>query len=745
MQGLLKRVGDNGSTETVTYVPPKRGWKGKLDAGHYRLGVTCVRVNNRVDYSVAVTPEQLVAGLRRSITAPENVPLSIGSESLIEVGSFGSSDVRARLYDSGGRLVVESDDRPDDWNFQISKRLIRGAYRLQIDPVGAESGSSEVSVRAPDEVMRQALSLPVETEIRPGRAVHLYPLDVSAGMDLILIDAQSLENIGGSLEMSMAETWRTLGSTTGRHARLEVPIRPQTEDDRSQVQYRLRLWSEDRRGSAIRLHVAAISAPRSKEPRSRDSHIGVDLEPIQLGDKWIGVTSIDLDRPGVFRLPEAPDIRWSSSIHEPLRPALHGWATAGERRLWLVRDLTDPASRTKLPISRFFLPAGVDRGITLRLSPDQPVTCDLEKPEKGPLVAISTSIVGQPGIRLAGDRKSLPLAPSGRAMSVGVRSALSIALEAKNPMALVWQAQTTGESQDVRIEQLSFSRPDRESVSWGPSEGAADGLTVQAFDLPEGSKKLRLTLGEAMVAVLSDGDELLSIHWTGGRPFEETVVSGASRLTLFHIRDGEDRYRFELLPSRERDLTLAGGVPFERALPRAGTLRLEVPASDASNLSTQNGKNGRQIHIRGSHAEPILLNHDGTVLRGRDLLVNPTGGTLLVPHRPGLVLGWVDASDGSGADLWGQVQVPHAERLELPTAVTLEGAARAFELELRYPSVLHLRTAAPVVTRISTEDAPPEESRFTHAVPPSTNTSPEAPSKSSSARSETGRYGEKPS
>jgi hypothetical protein len=550
--------------------------------------------------------------------------------------------------------------------------------------------------------VQEALGLPVETVIRPGRAVHLYPLDVSSGVDLIVVDAQSVENIGGSLEVSREDSWRTLGSAVGRHARLEVPLAPLTEDEQRPPQYRLRLWSEDRRGSPIRLHVVALPAPRKTEPGSDGT---IDLEPVQLGDMWIGVASMSLDRPGVFRLPEAPDIRWSSSIHQPLRPALNGLATARKRTLWLVRDLPGPKSNRKLPISRLFLSPGIERGMTLRLGPDELVAFDLEKTEKGPMIAITTSMVGQPGIQLIGDRKNLPREPTGGAMSVGARSALSVTLNADDPMALVWQAQATGESQDVRIEQLSFPKPERKSMDWGTTDGFAEGTSVQVFDIPDGAKKLRLTLGEAMVAALSDGDAVRSVHWTGGRPFEETWVSNASRLTLFHIRDGEDRYSIEILPSPGKELTLTEGVPFERALPRAGTLRLEVPEV---NRPGKDDRQVRRIHVRGADADPILVSDDGTVQRGIDLSVHSNGGTLLIPHLPGLVLGWVDTPDGAGADLWGRVEVPDALRIEPPATVPLEGAAQAFALELRYPSVLHLRTAAPVVTRIVREDAPAE-------------------------------------
>src|SRR5207253_3003853 len=45
MQGDLVRLDGEGAAVSV---PPGRGWKGKLEAGRYRLDVVCARPNNRV-------------------------------------------------------------------------------------------------------------------------------------------------------------------------------------------------------------------------------------------------------------------------------------------------------------------------------------------------------------------------------------------------------------------------------------------------------------------------------------------------------------------------------------------------------------------------------------------------------------------------------------------------------------------------------------------------------------------------
>src|SRR5439155_1017726 len=156
-------------------------------------------------------------------------------------------------------------------------------------------------------------------------------------------------------------------------------------------------------------------------------------------------------------------------------------------------------------------------------------------------------------------------------------------------------------------------------------DGALEDVGGLALNVDFGPQRLRLALGEATVAVLSDGGHVTSVHWQGGEPFEEMVETSADRLTLLHIRGAKDSFHYEVLPLGPKGMTapLAPGVPYERADPRAGTLRLAVTpeaASDAERPLT--------LHVRGAGAEAVLVAGDGRVARGTDLALGKEGGTL---------------------------------------------------------------------------------------------------------------------
>ena len=68
---------------------------------------------------------------------------------MAEIGSFGTVDVRAWLYDAKNKLVATNDDRMNDWNFAIAGRMQPGYYRLHLEAVGSVAKSAAATTPAP--------------------------------------------------------------------------------------------------------------------------------------------------------------------------------------------------------------------------------------------------------------------------------------------------------------------------------------------------------------------------------------------------------------------------------------------------------------------------------------------------------------------------------------------------------------------------------------------------------------------
>src|SRR5437867_3667012 len=356
MQGELVRTDGEGAAVSV---PPGRGWKGKLEAGRYRLDVVCARPNNRVSYALGVWPEQLVAGLDREVSVPGTVPLSLGRDGLVQLASFGSADVRARVYDAEDHLVAENDDGADDWNFQIQARLAAGAYRLHVEPVGRGSATTIVSMRAPEEAVEPLLALPARTDVALAGSVRVYPLRVPPDAELLLVAASAPESVGCALEAG----GRTVGAAVGRTARVEVPLAHGGE-------YRLRLWSVD--GRATRAHVTAV-ALSPQRTTEQQLQAGVTLATVSGLEPPAGVAVVALDRPGVFRL--GGGARACSLPEAPCSEPANGIVAAAGQVLWLVRDLATRDAKRVVKASRVVLAPGAARQLQVEIEGERPAAC----------------------------------------------------------------------------------------------------------------------------------------------------------------------------------------------------------------------------------------------------------------------------------------------------------------------------------------------------------------------------------
>lgn len=687
MEGTISKA--EGSE--IGRVPPGRSWTGELEPGVYELAAVCSRRNNLVSYQVTVSSRELAPGLVRTVTAPASIPVAVGPDGLIELASVAQSDVRAQLLDEAGRPVAEGDDRPDGWDFLLFQRLAPGRYTLNVQPVGVAQAEAKVTMRAAAEVEEAALDLPFHGEVRLGENVLLRPLPVGSRSDLLLVSARSKDSLGLSVEVKDGSGWRTVGTSTARGPRLEIPL------ERSDRTWRLRLWSLDRQGTPVRLHVADLAAPRIGEGELAR---GAALREVPGFDPPLGAGVLELDRPGVFRVTDAgPALRGGGAPDRPLAPlapgeAQEGLLSAPGERAWVVRE-----GKTRVvKAERIEAPPGLDAGVRFPLPAEGAVLDLSDRSDAGPLVALATAPSGQPGVRLG--QRGEPGEANATAMAVGPGSALAVDLEPRRPVARVWAAGDAGDTdaEEVCLAWTRLPKPIEETAAWGVRDGSLDGLAARRLALPAGPRTLRLALGEGTAAVLSRGGEVLATSWHGGAPFQELLADdgAATHLTLLHLREGSDSFSLEILQAWE-DLALRTGQPVERILDRAGALRLSIPVGAVAPQSA------RTLHVRGAGAEAVVLSRHGGVARGADLPL-PDGGTVLVRHGTGLLLAWVEQEGDEGTALWPPQGDEMSYVLKSPQRVQLSGNFSYVVIPAEGPRVLHVRTEAPVATRLHRGD-----------------------------------------
>lgn len=696
MQADLLKMNPDKTTSRVAFIPPARGWTGSLQTGTYRIDAVSMRVNNRAPYRVAVRPVPLVDGMSRDISVPSIVPVSVGRDGLVEIASFGSVDVKARLMTDDGAFVAANDDRPDDWNFQIATNLKAGVYRLLVEPVGIEQGTCAVSVRVPKEEERSALVLPANKKIKLSESVRLFHLSLPAKGELLLLSAKAPENVGMAVEVADQGGWKSIGSSSGRNARLEIPLR---EPGAQQLngRYRLRLWSLDRRDTVAELNANMVSPPVFSEG---DLKKGIVLSTA-------AAAAIRIERKGLLQTAEeARHLRWSIGPLHPCEEAPDNFLAISGGYVWVAGESgRNQAAGTLARAERVELGSGEGKAIQIRMPDREKVICDLAAPTGGPVVFIASSRIGRPGVELIEQGKDGLVNIDTIAM--GEHGSLGLSLNPKKPAARLWAASPSQEPFETRLTQISFNTPERISSR----DNAADGLTgsiegvkAQVYDLPKGQKRVRLSLEEGLAAVLVKNDRIVSTHWAEGNPFTETLESDAERLLLLHTRSAEDRFAIELIPlsSALSTLPLEIGRSYERFMLNSGRLRLSIAPGKATQDSN------RTLHVRASGKEPVFIDQAGTVSAGKNILITEQGGTLIVEHGPGAVLSWLDRPGEEAADLWASRDKSDGALITPPASIPLEGKLRAFRINANKPVMLHVRSATPLTTYLDRGDKTPE-------------------------------------
>lgn len=627
---------------------PGRPLRVDLSRGDYRVEVRAARPHDRVRYTLRAVPSQLVPGLSRSVRAPGQVELSIGASEVVEITSFGTTDVRGRLLDARGELVAANDDRPDDWNFRIAERLAPGRYTLQLDALEG-GGATLLRVHAPEEAVLDPLPAGRSLEVKPGDKTVVVPIR-AGDAEVLVASAIAGEPVELAVEVQVDGVWRPAGSDTASSALVAARVggRPA----------RVRVRALDLRGSAVQLEV---HAPHPHRTRS-DGRVG-----LRSGKAPVGLAHLDA-APGLLVVEDPAGL-----LHCPARPGpcepVRGLVPIPEGGAWLLGTQGAVKARRlrledRVPVSLSvpgnaapgWEPSGDDRFPASVRHVDLGVS--------GPVAVVARASAGQPGLTLGARRDQF---------AVGRRAALGIAFGDGPHQAALWSAD--GGPLRTTIQAVSL-----EPEAARPLEPGLHSFTLE----PGQAVRLHPTDAVEIHAALEPGLALVSgdaVGWADQEP-RQLSLPASGEVWLVQVGERPGRAVLEVQPGG-RPWRLADG-PLERVYARGGAVRVEVPALD--------DLVGPDLHVRGAVGEPVYVRADGLLRQGARLEAGP-GGVLWIPHGAGPVLAWLgDAPPVEG-------QGPRTV-VEQATAVPLSGASHTFEVRSSEPSLLQLRADCPVVVEI---------------------------------------------
>ena len=667
MEGTLFRF-DGKEFKEQAFIPMSKTWKNTLPDGRYRLETVCARKNNNVDYRVGLSVVQLVDGQKREIRDGQTIPVSVGRGGIVELSSIGACDTRATLFDKNGKIIAKSDDRNDDWNFLISKRLTSGFYSLKVDCVGSSREGSLVSMRTLREEVRDTIHLPFDETVKLASKVFLYPVEGTAKGGVLVLSAQSDETIGCAIEKSAGNDWHVVAANVGRKSLLVVPLKKGVESS-----WLFRLWSVDRRGNPARITMKIVEPERVKPGNLKLTSIAGIVPPTAL-------VKVEGNESSAFELSANVPVQVSDeALKACSKPEESTFGVSG-KSFWLAAPLVKDTKVTVEPTAL----SQKNRLLRLRLANSgAAIGCDLNGKNEGPKVTLLRSVIGQPAVTVEGAAKTT--------MALGKRAALTFLPNSAARIAM-WSAC----HEDIRViaEYKSFAKPAEVKVNWQGLGGSIEGSGSRELLLPKGMKKVRLTIDSSVVAAVMESEQKIeSVHWGDGERLVTTVETESRKVVLLNMEEQSGRFSVKLLPLETKRKEFSG------------LCQIFAPYRGRNSISLnplEDKKEKRTLYLRGAILRAKLITNNGNIQDGLDLSYPPSGGRLIMDHGPGTIVFW-SQGEKSTKGLCHPPNPAFEDTISPPAQRQLLGKFTLLKIKAAGTAVAHVRTVAPVISIVQSK------------------------------------------
>lgn len=657
-----------GEKEIVGKFVATRPWRGKLGPGGFRVEARALARDDRLDYTIALSADQLQPGAPRIVDLPARVPFALAEPRVVNLTSFGRTDLTGVLKDAQGRVVERLAGRADDWNIALSRVLPAGAYKLELyetserallddgrpetaaDESETEEGEDESANDDAQTGVELRLALPAEAAPQTlgatgaarfsGARAHRFALPKASPGALALVAAQSAAELTLALERRGADgVWRVAAYDRGR-----APVAAMPADG---GEWRAAVWAVDGVDETVSVAARVIEA-------APKSGADIALDPFPIPELGLTLAVARMRAPGALALeldPGAHEILAGSSDGRPLQSARAGLFAPQSENLWLVaREAVAvhvaPARETGEPFA-FALGAGESAKLPAGGAP-----------QGAARVWIARSGAGQPML--------------GADAAGAVAEGAAVALAGKAPLVL----SNAGEEETLRVD---LDRRDLKLEGETRAESGFAGVlaprSAQPVALPAGEKRLTLDLGGGVAALSSGAGKSRVAIFADGGALTRMANADATALMLINLTDHPAPVRLSVAPGRIE--TLAAGRVEKRLHGAAGSFVLPVAANAGDVLRVEGG-------------QTTFVAASGAVRRGGEIALDGPG-ELAVDHGPGLVAAWLERA---GESPWPKTQ---PQPVAPPAQFTLQGAAQSFALDVKAPGLIDLSTGAPAV------------------------------------------------
>jgi hypothetical protein len=225
---------------------------------------------------------------------------------------------------------------------------------------------------------------------------------------------------------------------------------------------------------------------------------------------------------------------------------------------------------------------------------------------------------------------------------------------------------------------------------WGGNDAALDRSSARLYQLPEGFKRIRMSLPADSCAVLLEKEKCIGIHWAGTSSMSKTIENRADSLMLLHTGNNTAHSAIAVtaIPDTEALRPIDTKTIFSRHFSAGGEFRQEIV------LTPGEKKSGIRLNTMGEKIESVFMERTGRIKRGKNILVKDNG-ILDIRHGSGIVVSWLEGGEN---DPWQLTE--NEVYLSSPTQFTLAGSSLKANITDNTASMVHMDIPIPVVVCI---------------------------------------------
>ena len=678
MEGVIRLRGEASDGRIIT---GGSAWQDTLQPGQYEIALKSAKENNLLSYTLRMGTSQLIPGLRQPVDLPADLTVRLGEPGIVDLFSFGPTDVKASLWDeTGARLLAHNDDMPNDWNFRISQRLAAGRYLLKLVPVGRTYDTVHVSMKFREQHVLPERGFPpftVEENLEEKVLAIPFRVDNASSLVGVTVNASQLPTGDGVGELGVAllKGAHTLYEGTiddDQDSAFYIPLQAETS-------YQILLWRLGDFAGEVTLDVAPVTVKPVSVLRGQTELLWPPYaEPIAL-------ELTDADQSSYWAHESTGALlQFSSTLERPFGAVMGAPVVMNDGRGWLILN---PYEKTQhLTLEPFVLSTGTVKTVELG---QLPFAFDLENENDGPLLLEVNSIGGQIGaMTYTSDGQfgskfhwhGMGMAPSKTAAAVPSKGKYR---------AKIWQTRKTVETEKVHLSTHTFRMEERIQFGQVRSyEGPIKPGSAKAFVLDKSSQTYELLLTGGLVAFVWDGKHARALVAAHSNIQESITVPGGE---LFIVNRGDEAGLFRVERKREIAETVQVFDPkqgFEGVFAESGTVSLLI----------EEVKDQKELFVVGDAVRSRLLGNDGIIREGERFQASRAKGTLELSYGPGYVKVW--EADPQEKDLAFMGKRPRRVKGLSEELATLEHRSQRWMFGLERPAYIIADADGPGVTAL---------------------------------------------